>query len=174
MEVVIIIIIVIVISLLIYTQTKNYRESRERILIYSPEFENLTKKGFKTEIINNKTIYVGKYNKYNFAIFIDSDDAMSNTVFSIVFSVTYVKFDTETFKKLNNEYYNRIKSLLLQSENLFFYEDFAQFRYSNSTLKIPRNKILKKLNTITEILVHENLSPREMTDINTIIARAYE
>ena len=85
---------------------------------------------------------------------------MSSTNFSIVFSVAYKKFDKETFKKLNTEYYNRFKSLLLNSENLFFYENFAQFRYSNSTLRIPKNKILAKLNFITELLEKEKLTPR--------------
>lgn len=130
--------------------------------------------GFRTERISNKTFYVGEFNNYSLVIFIDPDDVMANSNFSIVFSVAYLKFDKETFKRLNSEYYNRLKSLLMNSENLFFYEDFAQFRYANSTMRIPKNKILSKLKFITKILEKEKIKPREMADIRTLISRDYE
>ena len=165
---------IILVGGVFYTQTKNFRESRARELINSSEFINLNKLGFKTTRIDLQEIYLGEFNGYQFAVFIDPDDAMAKTEFSIVFAVCYSKIDDETFKRLNNEYYNRIKSLLLQSENVFFNKEYAQFRYPNSLLRIPKNKLISKLTYISEILKNENLKAAQLTDIKTFISRDYE
>ena len=169
-----VILFIIIIGLLFYTKTKSFRESRERKLIYSTEFQNLKRIGFKTKRVDSKTVYHGKFNDYYFVIFIDSDDVMASNNFSLVFSVTYSKIDEATFKHLNQEYYNRIKSLVINSENIFFDWDFAQFRYTNSPLKISTNIINSRLNQITDILKKEKLKPNEMTEIRTLISRGYE
>jgi uncharacterized protein with GYD domain len=157
-----------------YTKTKNFRESRARNLINSSEFMNLFRLGFKNIRIDLKEIYLGEFNGYQFAVFIDPDDAMARTEFSIVFAVSYSKINDETFKRLNNEYYNRVKSLLLGSENVFFNKDYAQFRYPNSLFRIPKNKLKAKLIYISEVLKKENLEASKISDIKTLTSRNYE
>jgi UDP-glucose 6-dehydrogenase len=55
---------IIILGLLFYTKTKNFRESRERKLIYSTEFQNLKRIGFKTKRVDSKTVYNGKFKDY--------------------------------------------------------------------------------------------------------------
>ena len=169
-----VIVFVLIIGLLLYSKTKSFREYRERKLIYSTQFQNLKRIGFKTKRVDSKTVYHGKLNDYYFVIFIDSNDVMAFNNFSLVFSVTYSKIDEATFKYLNHEYYNRVKSLLINTEYIFFDWEFAQFRYTNNLMKISINKINSKLNQILDILKKEKLKPNELTDIRALISRGYE
>ena len=169
-----VIVFVLITGLLLYSKTKSFREYRERKLIYSTQFQNLKRIGFKTKRVDSKTVYHGKLNDYYFVIFIDSNDVMAFNNFSLVFSVTYSKIDEATFKYLNHEYYNRVKSLLINTENIFFDWEFAQFRYTNNLMKISMNKINSKLNQILDILKKEKLKPNELIDIRALISKGYE
>ncbi|WP_289056177.1 hypothetical protein [Carboxylicivirga marina] len=128
---------------------------------------------FTCEIIEQNKVFAGKYKDHNFLIYIDPFDYYFNNEFSIVFATSYEEISNDIFKQLNDKYYNRLKSLLINSEYVFFDKNFAQFRYSISPYRISNGRIIKYLDKISEILKIENINTAEFENLKKSMARQY-
>ncbi len=159
--------------LILYLKSKKYRIIRARRWSNSYGFRNLIRTGFTAQIIDDFKVFYGKYNSYNFLIYIDPFDHYFNNGFSIVFVTSYEKIDDDLFYQLNDTHFNRLKSLLINSEYVFFDKDSAQFRFSINPYRISSGIFKNKLDKVTNILKNENLKAKEFENIKKSLIKHY-
>ena len=139
----------------------------------SREFRELIRIGFSSETIDKLKVFIGNYKDQDFSIYIDPMDYYFNTEFSIVFVTSYEKISDDTFKNLNDKYYNRLKSLLLNTEYVFFDKDSAQFRYSISPYRKSTGQLIKYLDRISDILKNEKIKTAKIENLKKSMAKHY-
>jgi len=164
---------VTILILILYLKSKKHRIIRASKLSNSSEFRDLLKMGFTVEIIESFKVFIGKYKDYNFLIYIDPMDHYFSNEFSIVFVTSYEKINDDNFKQLNDSYYNRLKSLLINSEYVFFDKVSAQFRYSISPYRISSGRLKNNLDKITDVLKSENLESTEFENLKKSMIKHY-
>ena len=116
-------------------------------------------------------MYKGSLSDYNILVYIDFSDHYFRNSFSIVFKSAYSEISNEKFKELNDKYYNRIKSLLLNTEYVFFDKKFVEFRYGIGLIRMKPGLIRNKLEKIRKILIAEEMNPDDFGDIRRFLEK---
>jgi len=160
-------------AMVLYLQSKAFRLKRLNTLLNSPYIRILEAMGFSPITLSSKKAYRGNYGGFYFLVFLDPDDVFFKSNFSIVFVISYEKLNDNDFINLNDKYYNRVKSLLFNSESIFFDKNFAQFRYAINPFGIGNIKIEKTIEKISRLAISENLRSIEFQDLEIASARQY-
>ncbi len=168
-----ILVAIVFLAMVLYLQSKTFRLKRLNALLNSPYISILEAMGFLPIIISSNNAYRGNYGGFYFLVFLDPDDVFFRSNFSIVFVISYEKLSDKDFIDLNNKYYNRVKSLLFNSESIFFDKTFAQFRYAINPFGIGNIKIEKTIEKISQLATSENLRSIEFQDLEIASARQY-
>ena len=164
---------IVFLAMVLYLQSKAFRLKRLNTLLNSPYIRILEAMGFSPITLSSKKAYRGNYGGFYFLVFLDPDDVFFKSSFSIVFVISYEILSDNDFINLNNKYYNRVKSLLFNSESIFFDKTFAQFRYALNPFGIGNIKIEKTIEKISRLAISENLRSIEFQDLEIASARQY-
>ena len=168
-----ILVAIVFLAMFFYLQSKAFRLKRLNTLLNSPYIRILEAMGFSPITLSSRKAYKGNYGGFYFIVFLDPDDVFFRSNFSIVFVISYEKLSDKDFMNLNNKYYNRVKSLLFNSEFIFFDKTFAQFRYAINPFGIGNIKIEKTIEKILQLAISENLRSIEFQDLEIASARHY-
>ncbi|MCC9166299.1 hypothetical protein [Pontibacter harenae] len=164
---------ILVISAFVYLQSEKYRKKRAKKLLTSRGFKVLEELGFELTTIASAYAFIGQYGGINLVIHIDSDDPFFESNFSLVFTIAYKDIDDKTLITLNEKYYSRFKTLLVNSEYLFLGKNYAQFRYAISPFKIGDRFVEEKMKYIKDLVETEDLQRVEFENVGLAISRSY-
>ncbi|MCX2742209.1 hypothetical protein [Pontibacter anaerobius] len=164
---------ILFISAIVYIQSEKFRNKRAKKLLTSRGFKILEELGFELTTVGSIYAFLGQYEGINFVIHIDSDDPFFESNFSLVFTVAYKDIDDKTLITLNEKYYSRFKTQLVNSEYTFLGRNYAQFRYAISPFKIGDRFVEVKMKYFKDLFETEELQRIEFEDVGLAISRTY-